>query len=271
MGENIKKLSITLLLSLILFGCTSNPIFSLIPDPTATTTNVTGVSGHLKYGIPSTNGTCLTRTGYVLLHDSTKKEPLWVSYDLTASHLSGPATRTDNYKADPALPVGQRAELSDYSGSGYDRGHMCPAADNYYSITAMNECFYLSNMCPQNGSINSGKWASLESQIRTFTATKGECWIICGPIFSGTISTIGSNQVAVPSSFYKIVVYASGSGVEAAGFVMPNASSSNALSSYLTKIDDIEALTGLDFLNALSVSDQALIEGSIPSNTEVLR
>ena len=228
----MKKLfGISLILLFVLFcvGCTSNPIFSLLPDPNATITNVTGVSGHLKYGAPSNSGTILTRTGYIALHDNSKKVPLWVSYELTASHLSGPATRTDNYKADPNLAVGQRAELSDYSGSGYDRGHMCPAADNYYSITAMNESFYLSNMCPQNHSINAGKWESLESQVRTFTATKGVCWVICGPIFSGATSTIGANQVAVPSDFYKIVVYTSGSGVEAAGFVMPNASSSNNL------------------------------------------
>ena len=113
--------------------------------------------------------------------------------------------------------------------------------------------------------------ATLEDQIRTFTATKSVCWVICGPIFSGTTSTIGANSVAVPSDFYKVVVYASGSGVEAAGFVMPNASSSNTLSSYLRKIDDIEALTGLDFLNTLDTSTQAVLEGSIPSNPEVLR
>lgn len=252
-------------------GCTTNPVFTLLHDSTTTST-ITNISAsdHLKYGTPSTTGTMITRIGYVLLHDNTKKEPLWVSYELTSDRLNGPATRTDNYKADPLLPSGSRAELSDYSGSGYDRGHMCPAADNHFSITAMNECFYLSNMCPQLHALNAGKWESLESQIRTFTQSKGVCWVICGPIFSGTASTIGTNHVWVPSAFYKIVVYAHGGGVEVVGFEMPNDSTPNNLSSYMVKIDDIETQTGLDFLNALSVSDQTVLEGSIPSSPELL-
>ena len=87
-------------------------------------TSCTNQINHLKYGTPSINGKILEREGYVLLHDSLKKVPLWVSYHLTRQHLQGTQERIDRFKPDPDLQVGKKAELSDYKGSGYDRGHI---------------------------------------------------------------------------------------------------------------------------------------------------
>ena len=150
----LKKFSIVLLLSLLI-SCESQ-------------------IDHLKYGIPSTNGKILEREGYVLLHDSLKKIPLWVSYHLTKKHLQGIQERVDRFKPDPDLLEGERAELSDYKGSGYDRGHMAPAGDMKRSLKVMLESFYLSNMCPQTPGLNRGQWKTLEEKIRDFTRAEGK-------------------------------------------------------------------------------------------------
>jgi len=164
-------------------------------------------SEHLKYGIPSSNGKMIVRTGFALLHDKEKKEPLWVSYHLTADNLNAPQLKRKNvFTPDPEIALGDRAELSDYRGSGFDRGHMCPNADQAWSALTMKECFYLSNMCPQLHSLNAGKWGSLESKIRVFVKKQGEAWVVCGPVFDkvrSNINTIGNNKVWVPTGFLR--------------------------------------------------------------------
>lgn len=224
---------------------------------------------HLTYGIPSTNGKILYRTGYVLLHDNKKKEPIWVSYHLTADELNLPQLKRSNkFAPDPDLLAGERAELSDYKNSGYDRGHMCPNADQSWSAITMKECFYLSNMCPQIHSLNAGEWSKLETKVRSFTKKKGECWIICGPIFKtdnkDSIKKIGSSQVWVPTYFYKIVAYKDKQKVEAVGFIMPHEDIKGDLTTYVVKIRDIESLTGLDFFNKLSKDEEENLEQSLP-------
>ena len=226
---------------------------------------------HLKYGIPSTNGRLLYREAYVLLHDNSKKIPLWVSYHLTEKHLQGIQKRVDRFKPDPDLLEGERAELSDYKGSGYDRGHMAPAGDMKRSYKVMVESFYLSNMCPQTPGLNRGLWKTLEEKIRDFTRTKSEVWIMCGPIFGDLdedgiedyLDRIGLNQVWVPTDFYKIVVFDNvHKGINATAFIMPNKKLSGKLLSYVVTIDSVESLTGIDFLNNLPDSIEEKIEST---------
>jgi endonuclease G len=261
-----RDVALLLVATLLLFnvGCQPNTSSS-INALAAQSKSDLSQNEHLKYGIPSANGKILYRTGYVLLHDGVKKEPLWVSYHLTAATLNLPQLpRKDYFAPDPDLLPGERAEKSDYKKSGYDQGHMCPNADQSYSLITMKECFYLSNMCPQIHSLNAGKWKTLEDKIRSFTKKQGEAWIICGPIFkadnAGNIKTIGKNHVWVPTSFYKIVVYKDKQKVEAVGFIMPKENAKGDLLSYVVKIRDIESLTGLDFLNTLPKEEDDRIE-----------
>lgn len=228
---------------------------------------------HNAIGTPQSIVIC-EREGYVLAHDSRLKIPLWVQYKLSRSELNGPGVRKDNFTPDAKVPPGYRAELSDYEGSGFDRGHMAPAEDMDRSQSVMDESFFLSNMAPQVGiGFNRAIWAQLEKTIRRWVANRGELTIITGPIFkpeNGLVSykVIGESNVAVPAHFYKIVVDATRPNkVEALGFVFSNESHSGAkITDFLASIDSIEEMTGLDFLSSLPVATQIDVESSEASS-----
>lgn len=220
----------------------------------------------LEYGLPAVRGELLCRTGFALSHDEARKAPLWVAQRMTPERLVGRVKRSDRFKPDPDLRPGQRAELEDYRGSGYDRGHMAPAADMRWSAQAMEESFYLSNMAPQIGpGMNRGIWSNIEETIRGWVAKRGELFIYTGPIFqTPQPEVIGPNQVAVPTHFYKIVF--DPVRVETIAFVVPNAPHPNRnIDEFITSVRDIETRTGLDFLNRINPAVQALIEEAVAS------
>jgi DNA/RNA endonuclease G (NUC1) len=222
------------------------------------------------FGAPKVNTTELGpiikiyREGYVLGHSSLSRIPFWVCEHSTAQKLEGPADRKNSkFQPDPLLSRQPRSELSDYAGSGYDRGHMAPAGDFKYSQPVMNESFYLSNMVPQYGiTFNRGIWKQLEETVRHWVATREECWIITGPMFydpleedpataDGLVNyeTIGDDAVAVPTHLFKIVASKKDGRWEAIAFVFENRRYSKPyrLDLQRTTIRWIEDRTGLDF------------------------
>lgn len=218
----------------------------------------------LEYGLPDTQGALLCRTGFALAHDETKKAPLWVAQRMTPERLVNRVSRRDRFAPDPELPKGKRAELDDYRNSGYDRGHMAPAADMRWSAQAMEESFYLSNMAPQVGpGMNRGIWSDIESTIRKWVASRGELFIYTGPIYDTlTPSRIGPNQVAVPTHFYKVVF--DPVRVDTIAFVVPNAPQPNRrIEEFITSVRDIETRTGLNFLSNINPAVQRLIEEAV--------
>jgi endonuclease G len=169
--------------------------------------------------------------------------------------------RTNNFQPDPDLDEGERAELSDYKGSGYDRGHMAPAGDMRWNPDAMSESFYLSNMVPQVGKgMNQGIWKDLEEKVRLWALDRGEVFIYTGPIYAVTPSkTIGENKVAVPSHLYKIVY--DPARVEAIAFIMPNVKlKASDMPNYIVTVREVEAKTGLDFLSRLRPKIEDMVE-----------
>ncbi len=222
---------------------------------------------HLRLGKPQAVYERV-REGYVLAQDGRLKIPLWVQYVLTPDDLQGTVERTDDFRPDASIPFGFRAELGDYRGSGFDRGHMAPAADMKRSQKVMSESFLLSNMSPQTRiGFNRAIWADLEAAVRSWVEQRGTLTVITGPVFAVegdrvSYEVIGENQVAVPTHFYKIVVDANDQGnLEALAFMMPNANlGGHEYSEYLRTIDQIETVTGLDFLSALSAAEQDTLE-----------
>ena len=217
---------------------------------------------YTKYGIPSTQGDLLCRKGYALAHNPDRKVPDWVIEHLTKAKANGPVPRSDDFRADPDLAPAKRAALSDYQGSGYDRGHMAPAGDMQWNEVAMSESFLLSNMAPQIGpGMNRGIWKDLEEKVRTWAIHRGEVYIITGPIYAHepSIKTIGANHVAVPAYFYKIIY--DPVKVQAIAFVIPNESIKNyELADYLISVKTVESLSGLNFLSKLSKDRQRRTE-----------
>ena len=195
--------------------------------------------------------------------------PSCVAYELTARETSGPIARTDQWLADDNALGCPRPD--EYSGSGYDRGHMVPAADLKWSRQAMQESFYMTNICPQDHELNGGAWSVLEDKVRQWAHGYGRVIVFTGPIvLSADTVTIGPSHVRVPSAFYKIVACGKGDGMRAVAFVYPNDdtpnSSARELRDYAVTIDEVESLTGIDFFSAMPQDWQQRIEASTTLN-----
>lgn len=216
--------------------------------------------------IPSyqpSDGSVVAHHGYTLCYSEEHEQPLWVAYVLTPQEVSTKAVkRKDNFRADPAISTGS-ATLADYKSSGYDRGHLAPFADLSWSEESANDSFFMSNMSPQNGSLNRGRWADLEALVRNFATEESMC-IVTGPVLSdGPYKTIGKNKVSVPNYYYKVVLDYVGNEIKAIGFILPNEKCTESLSYYAVTVDEVEKLTGLDFFFMLEDNLENEIEGKI--------
>lgn len=122
----------------------------------------------------STGGQILKRKGYTLSYNADYKTPQWVAWELTKKETKGKEGRTNKFLPDPNVR-GAKAYTGDYTKSGYDRGHMAPAADMKWSKQAMEESFYMSNICPQNPNLNRGDWNDLEEKSRQWAKNMEPC------------------------------------------------------------------------------------------------
>ena len=215
-------------------------------------------------GLDADEVTLLCRDGYVLAHNNTRKVSDWVLERLTVARLGGPATRKDNFKADTELASAARSTPDDYAGSGKDQGHMAPAEDMSFDQDAMNESFLLSNMAPQVGiGFNRHIWAQLEKRVRLWTERRGTLIVMTGPIYDKKRKPIGAG-VAVPNQFFKVVYEPKRN--RGIAFVMPNKNlTGRKIDEFIRAIDDVEALTGLDFLPDVPKARQNRLERNLPT------
>ena len=190
-------------------------------------------------------------TGFSLVYNETHEQADWVAYELTRDEVYGIYDRADNFRADPSISTGS-ASLADYRNSGYDRGHLIPAADLKWSTEALSDSFYLSNMSPQQPEFNRGIWSKLEAVVRQFAATEGSVHVVTGPVLAdGPYERIGDNGVSIPKFYFKVVLDYQEPILKAIGFILPNAGSNQPLSSFATSVDRVEHITGLDFFPQL--------------------
>ena len=199
---------------------------------------------------------------YTLCYDEEHEQARWVAYKLTKENMAGTIKRKDNFRIDPDVSTGS-ATLDDYKGSGFDRGHLAPAADMKWSDTAMSESFFMSNMSPQVPGFNRGIWKLLESQVRRWAHDNEEIFVVTGPVLTGTYPTIGSNAVSVPEYYYKAVLDYKEPELKAIAFILPNQKSDSSIQSFAVTIDSVEHFTGHDFFPAISDSIEEKLESSI--------
>jgi endonuclease G len=179
---------------------------------------------------------------------------------LTGASVLASVTRVDNFREDAEVPAAVRATLADYSGSGYDRGHLAPNASVDFSVAAMDESFLLSNIAPQNSTLNQNAWAELEGYVRACAVTKGELVVTTGPFFNSTNPARIGTGVAVPDGFFTAMLHPRESG-QAMGFMVPNQGiTPSMLPSYVTSVDAIEAKTGLNLFPALKDNLESTVE-----------
>ena len=186
-----------------------------------------------------------------------------MAYLLTDDEVRGTLNRTDNFRADPRISTGS-AGLSDYRGSGYDRGHLAPAADMKWSTAAMSESFLMSNMTPQVPGFNRGIWKKLEAWVRDQALQDQEVYVVTGPVLTdGPYQEIGPNRVDVPKRYFKVLLDYREPELKAIGFVLPNEKSGLPLSTFAVSVDRVEEITGLDFFHALPDEIEEVVEGVV--------
>ncbi|MDD4148442.1 MAG: DNA/RNA non-specific endonuclease [Bacteroidales bacterium] len=184
---------------------------------------------------------------YCLVYSEEHEQAKWVAYVLKLDMINGDVKRSNKFKEDPKIKT-KSANDNDYKGSGYDRGHLAPAADMSFSEQSMQESFYYSNMSPQEPSFNRGIWKKLETEVRCYVEYLDKIYVVTGPILVDGLTEIGDNGVDVPEEYYKAALFVSDTCVEAIAFVMPNKKiSAESIYNYAINIDDLEKKTGMNF------------------------
>ena len=219
----------------------------------------TTIPNLLEIPAHNTHDIVICHTGYCLSYDENYKLAKWVAYELTLEETEGEIGRNDKFKPDPVI-THNSASLGDYKKSGYDRGHLAPAADMKWSVQAMEESFYLSNMCPQDKSFNRGIWKKLEEEVREYAKHNKQIKVVTGPILQEGLSVLGPNRISIPRYFYKALLDYSQPSVKAIAFLMKNEHSELPLSHFVISIDSLEMISGIDFFPLLPDADENRLE-----------
>lgn len=227
----------------------------------AASLDLDGVDDLLKVVVPAgTVEQIVDYPGFTVSFNSDMHQPNYVAWELTCDEASATGVRESDFAVDPS--VDGSAALADYRNSGFDRGHMIPAADVKWSREAMRASHYLTNICPQYHKLNAGAWATLEGNCRTWAERDSAIIIICGPILTDRMPrTIGKdNVIPVPERFFKVVLSPYSNPPRGIGFLMPNAYVDGGVQTTAVSIDEVEAATGFDFFSSLPDEVEADVE-----------
>ncbi|RCJ39122.1 nuclease [Nostoc minutum NIES-26] len=260
----------------LMVGC--SPAQSQVPPNTELSPSI---SVHLLLG----NASSATPTGitpdnylmvknqYALSYNRSKGTANWASWQLNKTWL-GDAERLDNFRPDNTLPAGwERVTPSMYSGSGYDRGHIVPSADRNKTKEDNSSTFLMTNMMPQTPDNNRNTWGNLEDYCRDLVSQGKELYVVAGPF--GSLGEPLKGKVTVPKSTWKIVVVIDSPGSGLDGITantrviavnIPNEQEiNNDWRTYRVSVDELEKLTGYDFLSSVSLNIQTVIESKVDS------
>lgn len=192
----------------------------------------------------------LKREAYTVSYNKDTKIPNWVAWHLTSEHVDGEYKRTGGYQEDIEVPK-PRATKEDYDCTRWSHGHMCPAADNKWDRKAMKESNLLTNICPQDRSLNSGLWNAIERNCRKWAVEYGDLYIVCGPVLlNREHETIGVNKIVVPEAFFKVILCLNPMP-KAIGYIVRNNEGTKKRDQYVNTVDEVERITGIDFFPAL--------------------
>lgn len=211
---------------------------------------------------------------YSLCYRESYEQAEWSAECIKSSMLQKNATRSNDFRPDEKISTGS-ATLADYKSSGYDRGHLVPAADMSFDADAMSETFYMSNMSPQAPQFNRGIWVNLETQVRLWAQKFGKIYVVSGPVLNKSAEefpSIGKNQVSVPEFYYKVILAPvfkdeedkntpeDSESAMAIGFIIPNQKCEKEFWDYAVPIDEVENITNIDFFPQLEDSLENQIE-----------
>lgn len=210
----------------------------------------------------STTGDIVEHQYYILSYNEPFEQAEWVAYLLKKEHLTGNRRRRPFFIEDLKVTT-KSADWRNYKGSGYDRGHLCPAGDRRFSEQAYNETFYTSNISPQDRDFNAGIWNRLENQVRNWAKRYDELFIVTGGVLEPGLKEIGNEDVDVPRYYYKIIARGNPQDPKILAFLFLGKESTKALRQFIVSVDDIEKRTGIDFFKDLPIQVQARLESSV--------
>lgn len=212
--------------------------------------------------LPQSEGELIHHSYYSLSYNENAEQANWVFYQINNNQNLGLVERSENFRSDNLVST-KSASKSDYKSSGYDRGHLVPAADMSFNYTAMSESFLMSNISPQIPSFNRGIWKQLEGLVRDW-GLQISIYVATGPILNSCSTTIGSNDVCVPKYFYKVVY--SPSDQKMISFLLPNQKGTKDLIDYVCSTDYLEKITNIDFFPVLEDQLENDLESEIHIN-----
>ena len=207
----------------------------------------------------STTGQIIHHKGYSLSYSEPHEQAEWVAYKLEKEHLSGVDYKRPYFEMDDAVISGS-ANWRNYKDSGYDRGHLCPAADRKFSKEAFTETFLTSNVSPQEHQFNSGIWNRLEQKVRFWASRYDGVYVVTGGILKEIDITIGEEQVAVPKQFYKIVLDYNSGNPKVIAFLSPHEESDTPLYYFVVTVESLEVISGIDFFPSMDDDVENRIE-----------
>ena len=231
----------------------------------SSTTTDEGAKLYSSLEIPrggKTHGIRVEHTGFALDYDTINHTPFWVAWELTSQETRGREKREDEeFLEDLEVPERHAVRPSTYSGTGYSRGHMCPAGDQKWSKDAMHDSFYMTNMCPQTIELNKTWWDMLERAERQWARQEGSVYIVCGPIYDGKQKSLKKKfYVGIPNRFFKVILSTKKGQEKALGFIYRNDASEQYMEETLCTIDQVEKVTGYDFFSNLPDDIENVVE-----------
>lgn len=203
-------------------------------------------------------------TGFTVSFNPSHRIPNYVAWELTAAKAQGTEPRKSDFH--PDADVYGCPSLSDYKRSGFDRGHMAPAADMKWSAQAMYDSHALTNMCPQENSVNTGRWNTIEKLERKWAIQDSVLIIIAGPVLTDEITRKIGNDVSVPERFFKVILAPYSNPPRAIGFLVPNYQTQEGAQQLAVSVDEVEAATGYDFFSTLPDEIESKVESTFNFN-----
>lgn len=259
--SNKTKYSLLTALVIIITYLTKDKI-SANQDADVVETGASVKSNTNEYFLPtSTTGQIIHHDGYSLSYSEKHEQAEWVAYELKKSHLSSSHFKRPYFEIDRAVKTGA-AHWRDYKKSGYDRGHLCPAGDRKYSKQAHDETFLTSNISPQKHPFNAGVWNRLEQKTRYWASKYNGVFVVTGGVLKGNLKTIGKGKVSIPKQFYKVLIDTNSGKTKVLAFLMDHKDSKQPLYKFVTTVDKIERLTGIDFFSELDDVTEDRLEAS---------
>lgn len=241
-----------LILTLLLATCSSVGNGSQASLPTT--------DGHPELPEYAQREDIVVHTGYTASYNHTTLLPDWVAWELTAEEADGQMEGQFSFSRDPDVAF-PKASREDYSRSGWDKGHMAPRADMKWSLKAMEESYYFTNVCPQDHEMNSGAWRKIEEQTRRLARRYGSVYVVCGPVCgTGHYGTIGAAGVQVPDAFFKALAVQTPDGFATVGFLVENSRQDGSPRRYAVTVDSVETLIGRNLFPSVPEAAEAAFD-----------